>query len=172
MLASTDSRFIKNLDQSKLTAHSFEKIDSTNSAKADAAYLFAGITLAVGIVVFWLGTTRGIMVGGIALVAIGFLAYIHLLRRAEKVRYFPYLWLDQTGLHHIEGNNPTDRTAHFGWEEIENIEVAPPGDEFRGLILTLNRMGMRGVPVYLTADHAIEAAAAVQKFKSGCINER
>jgi hypothetical protein len=153
------------MDQSKLTAHSFEKIDSTNSAKADAAYLLAGITLTLGIVMFWLGTTRGFMVGGIALVAIGFLAYIHLFRRAEKVRYFPYLWLDQTGVHHIQGNGPTDRIAHFTWQEIERAEIAPPGGDVKALILFLNRSGMRGVPVYLTTEHATEAAAAIQALK-------
>jgi len=91
------------------------------------------------------------------------LGYVQLLRKAPKLHYFPYFWLDQDGIHHIEGNSPTDRTAHFAWHEIESAEASAAGDDFRGLVLTLKRRGMQGVPVLLTMENAREAAAAIRE---------
>jgi hypothetical protein len=83
-----------------------------------------------------------------------------LLLSAPKLHYFRYLWLDQYGIHHIEGSGPSDRADHFAWHEIESVETSH--DEFCGLILTLNRTGMRGVPILLTTAHADDAAGVIR----------
>ena len=91
------------------------------------------------------------------------LGYVRLLRKTPKVQYFRYFWLDQHGVHHIEGNSATDRIAHFTWPDIQSAEASVTGDDYRGLILTLKRRGMQGVPVLLTMHNAEEAAVAIRE---------
>lgn len=137
---------------------SFEKIDTSSTGKKDLRY-------AAGVVMLWAGAllflvTLGSVVStvGIGLVGMG---YAILLLSAPKLRYFRYLWLDQYGIHHIEGGSPNDRTADFAWREIERVETSH--DEFKGLILTLNRIGMQGVPILLSTDHADQAARVIRE---------
>ena len=104
---------------------------------------------------------------GLVLVVLGCAGYAGLLRVAPKPLPdsppFRYFWLDQHGVHHVEGG-PGGRTSHFAWDEIRSAEAAPLHDEFTGLILVLDRPGLRGVPIYLTMDRAGEAAAAIRSY--------
>jgi hypothetical protein len=148
-----------------VTELSFEKIDSQENWKGDGGYALAVLILIAGIATLCTAAKAMTTTIGIALIVAAGLLYFRLLRTTPKVRYFPYLWLDRDGLHHIEGNSPDGRKSHFTWQEIQNAEASPPGDEFRGLILTLNRPGMKEVPVHLSADHAKQAVDAIQEFK-------
>jgi hypothetical protein len=94
---------------------------------------------------------------GLGLAGLGFAS---LLLSAPKLHYFRYLWLDQYGIHQIEGSGPNDRTAHFAWNDIGTVETSH--DEFGGLILTLKRTGMRGAPILLSTAHADEAAGVIR----------
>jgi hypothetical protein len=116
-----------------------------------------------GVLILLTATGISAFIGGVCLIVMAVLGYIRLLRKTPKLRYFRYFWLDQVGIHHIEGNSASDRTAHFTWNEIQSAEASVSGDEFRGLILTLTRRGMQGVPVYLTMDDAQEAATAIRE---------
>lgn len=142
----------------------FEKIDSSGTGGADTGYVVA-VSMLVGGVLVLLTTDGSVAKGiGIGMVAAGLLIYVHLWRSAPQVRYFRYFWLDQYGLHHIEGGSPAGWTAHFAWHEIAGAEAAPPQDEFPGLILKLHRRGLRGVPVFLIMGGAEEAAAAINDY--------
>lgn len=146
-----------------MTKIAFEKIDSSRSGGQDAGYVMAVIMPISGVVILFIATGTGAFLGGGALIMMAILGYVQLLRKAPTLHYFRYFWLDQDGVHHIEGNSPTDRTAHFAWHEIQSGETSAPGDDFRGLIVTLKRRGMQGVPVLLTMDNAQEAAAAIRE---------
>jgi hypothetical protein len=151
----------------------FEKIDVSKRGRQDAGYVMSVLTLLSGILIFFEATGTGAFVAGGALIMMAILGYVQLLRKAPKLRYFRYFWLDQDGVHHIEGNSPTDRTAHFTWHEIESAEASASGDDFRGLVLTLRRRGMQGVPVLLTMENAQEAAAAIREaIHSGHYRDR
>jgi len=151
----------------------FEKIDGSKSGRQDAGYVMSVLTLLSGVLIFFEATGTGAFVAGGALIMMAVLGYVQLLRKAPKLRYFRYFWLDQDGVHHIEGNSPTDRTAHFTWHEIESAEASASGDDFRGLVLTLKRRGMQGVPVLLTMENAQEAAAAIREaIDSGHYRDR
>jgi hypothetical protein len=115
------------------------------------------VLLLAGVSLFLVTLGKVVCVIGIGLAGMG---YAGLLQSAPKIHYFRYLWLDQYGIHHIEGGGPNDRTAHFAWNEIESVETS--NDEFRGLVLTLNRMGMQGVPVLLSTAHADEATGVIK----------
>lgn len=141
----------------------FEKIDGSTSGRLDAGYTMSALALLGGILLFFVASgTRAFLAGGVLLVT-AVLGYVQLLRTAPKLHYFRYFWLDQDGIHHIEGNSPADRTAHFAWHEIDSAEASTSGDDFKGLVLTLNRPGMQGVPVFLTMENAQEAAAAIRE---------
>lgn len=144
---------------------SFEKIDSSQTAKNDAAYVAALAMLAAGVLLFF----RARETVGIGLIVVACLTYVWLLRTTPTLRYFRYLWLDEHGVHHIEGNSPANRITHLAWHEIETAEAS--FDEFKGIILTLRRAGMRRVPIYLSADHADQAVSAImlRLHPSGCI---
>jgi hypothetical protein len=143
----------------------FEKIDGSNSGRLDAGYVMSVVALLSGVLILFTATGTVAFVAGGVLVMMAVLGYVQLLRKAPKLRYFRYFWLDQDGVHHIEGNSPTDRTAHFAWHEIDSAEASAPGDDFRGLVLRLKRRGMHGVPVLLTMENAREAAAAIREAK-------
>lgn len=142
---------------------SFEKIDSASSGRQDALYIASLLMLLGGAAMLFTGTGRLVSAAGLASIFVAILGYVWLLKKTPKLRYFRYFWLDQDGVHHIEGNSPTDRVSHFTWDDIQSAEAAPPGDDFRGLVLTLRRRGMQGVPVLLTMDDADEAAAAIRQ---------
>jgi hypothetical protein len=146
-----------------MTEISFEKIDSSKSGAQDAGYVMSVLMLIGGVLTLFTATGTGALAGGGVLIVMAVLGYVRLLRKTPKLRYFRYFWLDQDGVHHIEGNSPTDRTAHFTWHEIQSAEASVSGDDFRGLVLTLKRQGMQGVPVLLTMDNAKEAAAAIRE---------
>jgi hypothetical protein len=146
-----------------LSEISFEKIDSSRSGEQDFAYIMSVLMLIGGALRLFTATGTGAFVGGLALMAVAILSYVRLLRKTPKLRYFRYFWLDQDGVHHIEGNSPTDRVAHFTWNEIQSAEASASGDDFKGLVLTLKRRGMQGVPVLLTMDNAKDAAAAIRE---------
>ena len=148
-----------------VTELSFEKIDSQENWKGDGGYALAVLMLIAGIATLCTAAKAMTTTIGIVLIVAAGLLYFHLLRTTPKVRYFAYLWLDRDGLHHIEGNSPDGRKTHFLWQEIESAEASSAGDDFRGLILTLKRPGMKGVPAHLTADHAKEAADAIRAFR-------
>lgn len=116
-----------------------------------------------GVLMLLTATGTDALVGGGTLIVMAVIGYVRLLRKTPKLRYFRYFWLDQDGVHHIEGNSPTGRVSHFTWNEIQSAEASAPRDDFRGLVLTLKRRGMQGVPVLLTMDDAKEAAAAIRK---------
>lgn len=141
----------------------FEKIDGSRSARLDAGYVMSALALLGGVLLFFTASGTGAFVAGGVLIAMAVLGYVQLLRKAPKLHYFRYFWLDQDGIHHIEGNSPTDRTAHFAWHEIDSAEASTSGDDFKGLVLTLRRRGMQGVPVLLTMENAREAAAAIRE---------
>lgn len=146
-----------------MTEISFEKIDSSESGGQDVGYVMIVIMLTGGVLALLTATGTSAFVGGVGLIMVAVLSFAWLLRKTPKLRYFRYFWLDQDGVHHIEGNSPTGRTAHFAWHEIQGAEASPPDDDFRGLVLTLKRSGMRGISVLLTMDNAKEAAAAIQE---------
>ena len=150
------------LERPKLPEISFEKIDRSRSSGQDAQYVLIVLVLIAGVLMLFTATGTSAFVGGGGLVMMAVLGYTWLLRKTPKLHYFRYFWLDQDGIHHIEGNSPTDRTAYFAWHEIESAEASASDDDFRGLILTLKRRGMHGVPVLLTMDNAEEAAVAVR----------
>jgi hypothetical protein len=141
----------------------FEKIDSSSSAGRDLAYFMGVLLLFAGVLVLANAKGKAAFFGGAALIVSAVSSYVRLLRKTPALRYFRYFWLDQDGVHHIEGNSPTDRVAHFSWNEIESAEASASGDDFRGLVLTLKRRGMQGVPILLTMDDAKEAAAAIRE---------
>jgi hypothetical protein len=137
---------------------SFEKIDTSGTGKVDLRYS-AGVVMLWGGVLLFL-VTFGTIVSAIGVGLVG-TGYASLLLSAPKLHYFRYLWLDQYGIHHVEGSGANDRTTHFSWHEIESVQTSH--DEFRGLILTLNRMGMRGMPILLSTTHADEAAGVIRE---------
>ena len=141
----------------------FEKIDGSRRGRLDASYVMSALALIGSVLLFSTATGTGAFVAGGVLLAMAVLGYVQLLRKAPKLHYFRYFWLDQDGVHHIEGNSPADRTAHFAWHEIDSAEASASGDDFRGLVLTLKRRGMQGVPVLLTMENAQEAAAAIRE---------
>ena len=104
---------------------------------------------------------------GLVLAVLACAGYAGMLRAAPKLSpnnpRFRYFWLDRHGVHHVEGG-PGGRTSHFAWEEIRSAEASSAHDEFTGLILVLDRPGLRGVPIYLTMDRAGEAAAAIRSY--------
>ena len=140
---------------------SFEKIDGSHTARNDATYVAALALLVAGVLLFFTAERGVIDAVGIGLIVVACLAYVRLLRTAPPLRYFRYLWLDQHGVHHIEGNSPANRTTHLAWHEIESAEAS--FDEFKGLVLTLRRAGMRGMPIYLAADDADQAVRAIRE---------
>ena len=103
---------------------------------------------------------------GLVLAALACAGYAGMLRVAPQPlpgrAPFRYFWLDRHGVHHVEGG-PGGRASHFAWEEIRSAE-ASAHDEFTGLILVLDRPGLRGVPLYLSMDRAGEAAAAIRSY--------
>jgi hypothetical protein len=155
-----------------LTEISFEKIDSSGSGGENAGYVMTILMLIGGVLILFAASGTGASVGGIGLIVMAVLNYSRLLRKTPKLRYFRYFWLDQYGVHHIEGNSPINRTAHFAWHEIQSAEASASDDDFRGLILTLRRRGMQGVPVLLTMDDAKEAAVAVRDAIDSCASSR
>ena len=92
---------------------SFEKIDGSHTARNDAAYVAALVLLVAGVLLFFTAERGVIDAVGIGLIVVACLAYVRLLRTAPPLRYFRYLWLDQHGVHHIDGNNPANRTTHL-----------------------------------------------------------
>jgi hypothetical protein len=144
--------------ETKLNEISFEKIDTSGTGKVDLRYSTGVVMLLAGVLLFLVTLGKVVCVIGIGLAGMG---YARLLQSAPKLHYFRYLWLDHYGIHHVEGSGPNDRTAHFSWNEIESVETS--NDEFRGLILTLNRMGMQGVPILLSTAHADEAAMVIKE---------
>lgn len=156
-----------------MTEISFEKIDSSASGGQDAGYVVIVLMLIGGVLTLFTSMGSGASLAGSALIITAVLSYVQLLRKAPKLRYFRYCWLNQDGVHHIEGNSPTGRAAHFTWHEIQSAEASASDDDFRGLVLTLKRPCMQGVPVLLTMDNAQEAAAAVREvIDSGHYCER
>lgn len=151
----------------------FEKIDGSRSARLDAGYVMSALALLGGVLLFFTASATGAFVAGGVLLAMAVLGYVQLLRKAPKLHYFRYFWLDKDGVHHIEGNSPAGRTAHFAWHEIDSAEASASGDDFRGPVLTLKRRGMQGVPVLLTMENAQAAAAAIREaMDSGQYRER
>jgi hypothetical protein len=146
-----------------LSQISFEKIASSGSGGRDLAYLMGVLMLFGGVLLLANAKGQVAFVGGAALIALAVSSYVRLLRKTPALRYFRYFWLDPEGVHHIEGNSLTDRVAHFTWNEIESAEASASGDDFRGLVLTLKRRGMQGVPILLTMDDAKEAADAIRE---------
>jgi hypothetical protein len=136
---------------------SFEKINRSGTGKVDFRYSAGVVMLLAGALLFLITLGTAISAVGLGLAGLGFAS---LLLSAPKLHYFRYLWLDQYGIHHIEGGGPNDRTAHFAWHEIESVETSH--DEFGGLILTLKRTELRGVPILLTTAHADEAAGVIR----------
>jgi hypothetical protein len=149
-----------------LTEISFEKIDRSSSGGQDAGYVMIVLLLISGVLILFTATVTSAFVGGVGLIAAAVLGYVRLFQKTPKLHYFRYFWLDQDGVHHIEGNSPTDRTAHFTWHDIQSAEASAAGDDFRGLVLTLKRRGMQGVPVLLTMADAEEAAVAIREVIS------
>jgi len=94
----------------------------------------------------------------------GICMYAYLLRAAPVRVCFRCCWLDSAGVHHIEGDDPAGRIAHYGWSEIERAEASDEGDDFRGIILFLRRAGMRHVPVLLTLEENASAVAAIREW--------
>lgn len=144
------------------TRLSFETIDGTNQDGADAAYVLVLFLLLGGLLMLATGAGGAIRLGGAGLMTAACAGYIRLLRSAPAYRYFTYCWLDRLGLHHIEGDRPCGRVAHFAWHEIASADASGPDDEIRSLILTLHCSGLRGVPIHLPMAHAGEAAAAIK----------
>lgn len=140
---------------------SFEKIDDSRTARNDVTYVAALAMLVGGALLFF--TAKGTVIDavGIGLIVAACLTYVRLLRTTPELRYFRYLWLDEHGVRHIEGNSPANRTTHLAWHEIESAEAS--FDEFKGLVLTLRRAGMRGVPIYLSADDTDQAVRAIRE---------
>lgn len=114
-----------------MTEISFEKIDSSRSGGQDAGYVMSVLMLIGGVLVLFTATETGAFIVGGALIVMAALGYAQLLRKTPKMRYFRYFWLDKDGVHHIEGNSPTDRTAHFSWHAIQSAEASASGDDFR-----------------------------------------
>lgn len=139
-----------------------EKIDAGSDRGTACVVLLAA--LIGGLSMLIVGVPAGMRwLGMVPVMGAGF-GYAHLLRSAPKLCYFRYFWLDPYGVHHIEGNTPSDRTAHFAWRDIEHAEASTAADEVTGVLLTLNRTGMRNVPVLLpleTMTDAQRAAAAI-----------
>jgi len=160
-------------ERHELNDIAFEKIDGSNSGTLDAGYVMSVLALLIGLLILFTATGTVAFVAGGVLVVMAVLGYVHLLRKAPKLRYFRYFWMDQDGVHHIEGNSPTGRTAHFAWHDIDSAEASAPGDDFRGLVLRLKRRGMHGVPVLLTMENGREAAAAIREaMDSGQYRDR
>ena len=139
-----------------------EKIDA--GSDRGTAYVVLLAALIGGLSMLFIGVPAGMRwLGIVPVIGAGF-GYAHLLRPAPKLRYFRYFWLDPYGVHHIEGNTPSDRIAHYAWRDIENAEASTAADEVPGVTVTLNRPGMRDVPVLLpleTMADAERAAAAI-----------
>jgi hypothetical protein len=154
-----------NQEHDELTDIAFEKMDKSEGGWQGAAYAMIVLMMLAGGLVWVFATGSTAFIGGSSLVAMAVLGYACLLRKGPNVRYFRYFWLDHEGVHHIEGNTPTDRTAHFAWHEILHAEASAANDEFKGLILTLKRHGMNNVPVLLTMDDGIAAAAAIRAWR-------
>lgn len=146
-----------------MTEVTFEKIDTSESGGQDVGYVMILLLLVSGVLLAMTVSGPVALAGGTGLIVIAVLSYVRLLRKTPKPRYFRYFWLDQEGVHHIEGNSPIERTAHFTWDEIHTAEASAWGDDFKGLILTLKRQGMQGVPILLTMENAEEAAVAIRK---------
>ena len=127
-----------------------EKIDADSDRVA--AYVALVIALIGGLSMLFIGVSTGMRWLGMVAVIGACLGYAHLLRSAPKLRYFRYFWLDRYGVHHIEGNTPSDRTARYAWRDIGSAEASTGADEIQGVTLTLNRRGMRNVPVLLTLE--------------------
>lgn len=153
------------MEERDMAVLAYEKIDGSGSGRANAAYLLVMTLLVAGMLMLFTASGKGGLAAGVAAVVAAVVAaclgYFRLLRSAPKHHYFVYCWLDRHGLHHIEGNSPTDHAAHFAWSEILGARASACQDEVKGLILTLERPGMRGVPVFLPMAHADEAAAAI-----------
>jgi len=145
------------VEERDMAVLAYEKIDDSGSGRANAAYLLVMTLLVAGMLMLFTASGKGGLAAGVA----AYVGYFRLLRSAQKHHYFVYCWLDRHGLHHIEGNSPTDHAAHFAWSEILSARASACQDEVKGLILTLERPGMRDVPVFLPMAHADEAAAAI-----------
>ena len=111
-----------------MTEISFEKIDSSGSGGEDAGYVMSVLMLIGGVLILFTVPGTGASIGGIGLIVIAVLGYIRLLRKTPTLRYFRYFWLDQYGVHHIEGKSPNNRTVHFAWHEIQSAGTGVRSD--------------------------------------------
>jgi hypothetical protein len=143
-------------------AFELEQLDRSYDGSSNGAFALAAILISAGItLVIWRHDGIGLSMAT-ALFACAALAYVIALRSAPRASYFRYVWLDKGGVNHRDG--PTGRVARYAWSEIESVETSL--EDAPSVQLTLSRVGVRGVPIYLSTASREHARELVKMIRS------